>query len=353
MIVSVLTNLTVVLVLSLALCIAALLSILLLRVAPSRLLEVSFEPEVVRGFKGEAVETAAKLRAEPGLWGTARLVEIIPPKGVLATLGPPDGGSYDLRLLTTFAGRFEGFVAEVEMPDALGLFTRSEVAATTPLCLESLPLGLLARPSVVNLRAIALGEYPSGARGSGQEFYAAEPYSGVSDAHDILWRQMAKRDDETFVFKVREANVPEAVRLLFLELEERGPGLPRWMDLVSEATSRIGISLLEAGVRMTVVSRRQGAVITLEVEDLRELADATVEMWSGSSPQVHRLEYLPSQIVLTGIKELRDAEVANLVGAGPSIIVAEDTSQGSLGQRMVVFSGSEDVGSVVQAVLLR
>lgn len=339
--------------LTLVLCIVAFASMLFLRAAPARLLEVRFTPESVRVFKGEAAETDVRLQAETGVWGIAKLAAIVPPKGVLVTLSPSKGESNSLRLETKFAGRFEGFMAKVELSDTLGLFTRAEVAEKTPLRLDSLPLGLLAHPSVVGLSAIALGEEPSGMRGLGQEFYAAEPYGGVSDAHDILWKRIAKTNEELLVIKVREANVPEVVHVSFLELEERGPDLPRWMDLVSEATSRIGRSLLEAGVGMVLISRRRGAVAVLDAGSLAQLADTTMEMWTAGSPERRVLESHNPQMVVTGMKELSNKEVASLVAAIPSIVVAEERSEGSLGDRTIIFTGSEDVGRLVQAVLIQ
>ncbi|MGD0396338.1 MAG: hypothetical protein ABSB26_05430 [Nitrososphaerales archaeon] len=352
-VVSALTDLTMLLALALVLCIVAFTSMLFLRAAPTRLLEVHFTPESVRVFKGDAAETVVRLQTETGVWGIVKLAAIVPPKGVLATLSPSKDESYSLRLETKFAGRFEGFTARVELPDALGLFTRAEVAEKTPLRLDSLPLGLLAHPSVVGLSAIALGEEPSGMRGLGQEFYAAEPYAGVSEAHDILWKRIAEADDELVVVKLREANVPEAVHVWFLELEERGLELPRWMDLVSEATSRMGRCLLEAGAGMVLISRRRGTVAVLDAGSLTRLADATMEMWTAGSPESRVLESHNPQMVVTGMKELGNREIASLVATIPSIVVAEEKSEGYLGDRTIVFVGSEDVGRLVQAVLIQ
>ena len=58
-------------------------------------------------------------------------------------------------------------------------------------------------------------------------------------------------------------------------------------------------------------------------------------------------------MVVTGMKELGNREIASLVATIPSIVVAEEKSEGYLGDRTIVFVGSEDVGRLVQAVLIQ
>jgi hypothetical protein len=53
------------------------------------------------------------------------------------------------------------------------------------------------------------------------------------------------------------------------------------------------------------------------------------------------------------MKELGNREIASLVATIPSIVVAEEKSEGYLGDRTIVFVGSEDVGRLVQAVLIQ
>lgn len=340
--------------LSFALAVVALVSLLVLHSVPPNVLRVHFTPERVRAFKGERSETTVQLESARNLWGIPRLVAVIPPKGVDAAFEPMNPGQYRLSFVTKFAGRFTGITTRVEMHDMFALFTRAEEDTKADFILDSLPTGLLTPLPIVSLSVVALGDAPSGTKGLGQEFFAAELYDLSSDTRDLLWRRIAAMADEKLVVKAREANIPDNLQIGFLETEERGDALPRWMDLVSEAVARVGGSLLKAGVKVRLVSERQARVSSFEVREPRQLADAIMEMWSaGSHGHAMRGDIRESDIMVTGTKDLASPEVLSLVSLRPSVVVSEERSAGAVGPRTVVYTGKEDVGKVVQTVLTR
>lgn len=353
-IVSAFANLTLALALSLTLSVVAVMSLVALRSTPQGTLEVSLSPRSPRGFKGEVQEVVVKLGSPRRRWGIPRLVSVAPPKGVEVTFERVGEGTYRLLFQTKFAGRFTGLTTRVEMPDAFALFSRVEESVNAGFVIDSLPTGLLVPMPVVGLSAVSLGDSPAGSRGQGQEFFSVELYDPSNDVRDIIWRRVASMPDDKLVVRLKEANIPEVLRVGFVETEQRGDGLPRWMDLVTEAMARVARSIMGAGVRVRIVSERGRSTSSFEVSSLARLADAVMEVWTTAAPETHREGSLgDSDIIITGTKELSNPTVALMVSRTPSVVISEERSEGTIGANAVVYTGKEDVGRIVQTVLTR
>ena len=217
--------------------------------------------------------------------------------------------------------------------------------------LDSLPRSLLQRPRPLPMAAISIGEAPSGSRGAAQEFYSIEDYGAGSDPRGILWKRVAESPTEHLMARVGESNIPKALTVGVVETATRFETQAWFMDLVSEALARIGREAVEYGITVQVVSDINGKVRAATARTVPELASCVVSLWSeGKSQAGDALQ--EAHVVITGLDDTRDQRVLGLVASRPSVVVMSGRPGGSLGRKAMFYTGSEDVGRVLQTVLV-
>lgn len=322
---------------------------MVVRLAAAQYSELRLEPHRFSDFKGRRFESrltfegrkrgavlgVSRMRTQPGLDAEVR----------------PSGDAFVVTFQTRFAGRFTSLVATVRVSDALGLVFSEDEVTFKEFVLDSLPGSLLQRPRPLPMAAISIGEAPSGSRGAAQEFYSIEDYDAGSDTRGILWKRVAESTTEHLVARVGESNIPRALTVGVVETATRFETQPWFMDLVCEALARIGREAVEYGITLRVVSEINGMVRTATARTVPELASCVVSLWSEGKGLAGDL-LAEANVVVTGLDDLRDRRVLGLVASRASVVVASGTPGRSLGRKAMVYTGSEDVGRVLQTVLL-
>ncbi len=239
----------------------------------------------------------------------------------------------------------------LEFSDPLRLFSRTlELSFDNPV-VEVIPLSLAGPTSRISPRIASTGDSPAGSPGQGQEVYGIDSYRGSAQTKDILWKRVARSPSQDLFVRIRESNVPETIRVSVIQTVDRGPNRYPWVDLVCESIGIIGNHLLTMGLtlRLTFSS---GGIQTENVSALNELVDSMMN-FSGSRPEMDNVRRLAqdTDLVITGLKELENPEVAQLISRKPSLLILEDAEPGLLGTQSVIFSGRENVVPLILRVI--
>jgi uncharacterized protein (DUF58 family) len=260
--------------LGLAMAFASAISLVILRGRIPGAIDIITEESRVRLFKGERGSLTLRTPGLQNNWARVEVrsvtfdgpvstaVEVKGPEEVTVTFSPET------------ATRYSSAQAQVEVRDAVGLFSVPRSVTLHGVTVDSLPISLIARPTPVYVPPMVVGESPAGAPGKGQEFYGIEEYTLHSESRDILWKRAARAPDAPLLARVREANSPEVVRLEVIAEDAPSKDRASLVDLECEALGELGRALLLAGVDVEVVGPdAKGRA----AEDEDELADAIME----------------------------------------------------------------------------
>jgi len=255
-----------------------------------------------------------------------------------------------------YAGRFKGLTVNFELRDPLQLFHKTMQISRPDFIIDSLPKSLLADMRVARPMTLTLGERTGRTRGSGQEFYALDEYSNQVEKHDIMWKAVARMTDENkFVVKVRESNIPKTLKIGIVKYAKRRfEEELRWTDIACEGAGLLGYVVLLIGCDVELIYGGGDHAAVSHAADISELSSSIMEMSvSGETSSEETYSIISeSDICITGMKELEEQLFANAVSRMPSLLVSEpEADVRVIGDRSVVFTGTEDVNPLVNAVV--
>jgi hypothetical protein len=339
--------------LALSLTTVAVVSFVSLRLVPQRVFEVNLREAPTRAFKGGTLEYPLLFRSSRDEQ-TAHVKLLAVPEGIHADLVPDGEHGHILTMTSKFSGAYSGFSLKVGVYDPIGIFVRYE-ERTLGLVAEFLPLSLLAPRSEITVSAAILGDRPGGSRGSGQEFYAAEPYDSAHESKGILWKRLAESQGNNLMVRVGEANIPETLTICFLEAQRRPPKqLPPWMDLASEAISIIGLTIIGTRSTLRLIHQVGNGSTVYEAKDLSSLADALAWIWRDDVYKERTTERAADAgIVITGEAEIQDPSIFTLLARKPSVVLSYSSSRVTRGAGVVFFTGNENISGLVYQVMSR
>jgi orotate phosphoribosyltransferase-like protein len=126
------------------------------------------------------------------------------------------------------------------------------------------------------------------------------------------------------------------------------------MDLVAEAVAQMGKQLLMARTSLEIQTLLPVGSFRTRVSNMAQLADASVGMWTRQGEDRLQAAILKSDLMIIGPKEFIGNELlAATGGSGLSVLISEKPiTSGRLGAAHV-FTGKEDLSSVVAEVLQR
>ncbi|MDG7025522.1 MAG: hypothetical protein JRN11_02095 [Nitrososphaerota archaeon] len=335
-----------------SLAIVVLISLFLLLALPKKELELTVKDTVRRAFKGEQVSSGIRLGS--GRWTSRATLEVLSAPEGLETAIQGEERDRTLAVRSIYSGVYKGITLKVGILDPLGLFARKEVHELQ-VSYEFLPTSLLAGKGPLRLTALIPGDYPGGRRGSGQEFYATEPYGSSSNSKDIMWKRQAKLPYESLMVRAGEANIPEQLSVCFVERMETDPKrLPRWMDLASEALASVGLPVVSTGITLRVTHAKKDGATVAEARDLGGLASLIMKIWSDVEAGTTDTERDRPDMVITAEEETQAPETMRLVLEKPSVILCGSRGRRDVqGTNVVFYTGHEDVSNLVASVLSR
>lgn len=338
---------------ALSLTTVAIVSIVSLRLVPQRAFEVNLKATPTRAFKGGTLKYPLVFRS-PRDEQAAHVKLLTIPEGIHADLVPDGEHGRILTVTSKFSGAYSGFSLKVGVYDPIGIFVRYE-ERKLDLVAEFLPLSLLAPRSEISVAAAILGDRPGGSRGSGQEFYAAEPYDSAHESKGILWKRLAESQGNDLMVRVGEANIPETLTICFLESQRRPPKqLPAWMDLASEAISIIGLTIIGTRSTMRIIHQAGNVATVDEARDLTGLADALAWIWRDDIRKEMTTETAADAgIVITGEAEIQDPPIFAHLIRKPSVVLSYSSTRVTRGAGVVFFTGNENISGLVYQVMSR
>jgi uncharacterized protein (DUF58 family) len=324
----------------------------LVLVSSARVAGASLEPDKVRAFKHEKASAKLKLAGIGSKLVGSREFSVQTPWGVKCALGEFRGGSGDLTLEASRAGRFEKLSLRLTDTDLLGLFAREEVVPLEGFVLESLPLSLRARTSPVSALAVSVGDSPAGKRGGGQELYAVEQYHPELGARDVIWSRVARSPVEELVSGTREASIKRfvsiAIALTWKSEEHRAVIL----DTSAEAVAQIGKTLLEFGTALRLSYLAKGKEASAAASSLPELADLTMELSSIDNCGIKAHESITgSDLFIAEINDYRDGAGSFARRGEPVLLISETTGFSDKRNRLFIFTGREDLSALIASVI--
>lgn len=341
--------------LSLSLAIMAAISLILMRRGIGTV-SLSVDPHHVNVFKGHSISTVVSIRSPRASLARVSRVEFIGPFGMVGILGKLDRGRAELSLTPSYAGEFSGSRIVVTLSDVLGLYSHMRVF-DLDLTVDSLPISLLLPESPMQVSTAVHGDVSTGGRGSGQELYAVESYSPGSDAKDVMWKRLARSEDEKMHVRVREATSKAVVVLLYVT--KRGPD-PRTavvrMDMASEAVAQVGRRLVSLGVSVEVAHQSDAGLSVGRASSEHELVGAIAEgLWrngAGSDAGSSGSFLAPSDLLMVGQEMLEDERVARwLEERMPVLLLSGEASHTWSGTPIFTFSGGEDLSQLTEVLL--
>ncbi|HUK79451.1 MAG TPA: hypothetical protein VLU91_02180 [Nitrososphaerales archaeon] len=332
--------------LALGMVFTSLVSVVVFRSRGKRVAHVSAEAPKLRVFKRSEARTPLLV---PGLldrW-TAVTLGAVSVAESEASVVPLGEGRADLVVKPRRAGRFERIDVTLELHDTLGLFAVRRTVPLSGLVVDSLPLSMLAPPRRVFAPPIVIGEVPAGSAGKGQEFYGIEQYTERSEGRDILWKRAAAAPERPLMARVREANIPDAVRLVVVtgELSEVVAG--ELVDLECEALGMLGGALLQVGVAVDIVSpdgRHHRAT------DDDELADSIMEVSACKQASGQGLLSPDGYAIFLAVGPIDYGQVLSM-GRNPVVFVGKGSR--GVDSFSANFTGVEDLTRIVGLVLSR
>ncbi|MDA4126799.1 MAG: DUF58 domain-containing protein [Thaumarchaeota archaeon] len=274
------------------------------------------------------------------------------PYGLECAIGEVRGGSGDLTLVPSLAGRFSDLSLKLIDGDILGLFARESIINLEGFVLESLPSSLRAPARPIVVSPISLGDIPAGRRGGGQELHAVEEYHPGLEAKDVIWRRVAQSPTEELTMRARESSVRRTVSIGLAMAWESDASKAVLFDLTAEALAQIGKTLIELGTAVRISYVSQGRFSFVESTRLGELADATLAISETDNGGLRMHQSISeSDIIVFEIKNYLEKE--RLSGSGNELVllISETPGIAARRERVFVFSGREDLTNIVESVI--
>ncbi len=311
----------------------------------------ALEENHLKGFKGDTLSTTARLGPRRLGWVSVRVYSAVAGSEE-ATVAVQDG-MITLPFETRYAGRLRGMRLRLEFSDPLQLFSRVHEISYEDFTLDVLPLSLLRPPSARRYAMLTLGEEPAGAPGRGQELFNIDEYQPFSDTKNIIWKRVAKSADQSLFIRIRESNVPSVIRVGLLDAVRRDERVG-WVDLFCEGVGLLGKELIDLGCRLEVSYGSPSGLTVCQVSDLQDLAEALLSFSSSASGAQFADQLIDrSDVVVTGLREVEEPEIARTLSRKPSMLIHERASPMYIGERSVIFSGRESIFPLIARVVER
>jgi hypothetical protein len=345
----------VVLALCLALFIAAGISELILAGTTTSGVRIDLEDPHISCFKeSEAVENIS-IRYKTKRFVRVLVSSVKGPAGI-DTAANDVSGSLSLTFKPKFAGRFRGLSVTFEFVDPLGLFKKTLEITRDDFTLDCYPSSLLKNVRQAAPLTLALGERTGRTHGSGQEFYSIDEYTTSVERKNIYWKKIASLPDERLLVKIREANIPQSVSIGLVKTVDRQMSDLEWMDLACEGIGLLGTNIFSIGCDVILLFYSEKSIVRSEAKDSLEFREALMQMSrSQTSDKENSSEILyECDICVTGLKELEDGPLAFEVSKKAALLIKdEDTYPATLGDLSIIYTGSEDLGELVNRVIRR
>ncbi len=329
----------------------AVIMVLFISLSTRAVAKPALDANHLRGFKGDTLSTKATLRSRRLGWISTRAYSQIAGADE-AVVGIQDG-TITLPFETKYAGRFRGMKLRLEFSDPLQLFSKIHEINYEDFTLDVLPLSLLRPPTARRAMMLTMGEEPAGAPGMGQELFNVDEYQPFSDTKNIIWKRVARSADQSLFVRIRESNVPHMIRIGLLDAAQRDERLG-WVDLLCEGAGLLGKELIDLGCQLEVSHGSPSGLIVHNVSDLQDLAEALFAFSGSASGAQFAYQLIDqSDVVVTGLREVEEPGIARALSRKPSLLIHESASPMHLGDRSVVFSGSESIFPLVARVVER
>jgi hypothetical protein len=334
-----------------ALAFSAVGSYLLLRYRGPKGIVLEASPTRLRLVKHERAPISLSVISRGTRWFTLSSASAPQSSGLVLKHEPKeDPGAF--MVVADYAGRYERLELKVTFVDVLGLFKREERVRPEDFAVEVLPLSILASPRRSAIFAMTTGETPAGSRGSGQEFYGIEEYGGMSDSKDILWKRVAKTSTEEIVSRIREANVPQSLKVALIESREGDRTF--WMDTVTEALGRIGVTLLGLGVGLDVLTQTSDGEVSLLARNMDELVELVIGVWKEKGvPELVGEASLSADLVIAGSGAMATHEVYSLSESMPTLVVLDAGRPAAMGARSKILADTFEFENFISWVAVR
>jgi uncharacterized protein (DUF58 family) len=318
----------------------------------SRNARISAEPHRLRVFKGESAVALLRLDSGRRRWVRTGALSLGEFPGLTSECRVLDPMRFEMLLRPVCAGKFELRTVSLEVTDVTGLFVSQE---TLPIevVVESLPLSLLEPKRVAATSLLAVGENPSGRRGSGQELYAVGPYRPDVDTKDILWRRVARMEDESIPVRVREANIRMSVRIGVALSWTSSKQRAERVDLVLEAVAQMGSLLLSLGTAVEVVFALGPSLERKTASNEVELVDSLMALSETSSSAQSTLGSANCDLLVLGPEQLDGLRSRVMGYSPPVVVVSEEVPASILPPGVAAFTGREDLSALSMLVLNR
>jgi hypothetical protein len=337
-------------VLAMTLIVMAGVSLLLLRYSYATT-NASVEPSRLRMFKQRTRSVVLRVGAQRSGFAQVSSVTVLSPPGLTVEAGKLERGAMELSFSPEYAGSFSGFRAVIGVADPMALFAQTR-EVQLDLVVDVLPLSLLLEDRPLIVAPMTYGEVPSGTRGAGQEHYDVEPYAPGLDAHDLMWKRIARFGEDELQVRVREASTKGDVGIVVAMRGDKSERKVVRTDLASEAIAQIGKRLISFGVRVELVYSRQGRARGRMVSNVVELADWIVESWSGdaSGDGLHAA-LARADLAILGPQEYEDGVEATPAGSRLTLVIWDRSGRPDPGGRFFVFTGADDLAPLAEAIL--
>ncbi len=317
--------------------------------------------------KGEEHDTVLSIESRGAGWiGTSFKIET----GQQMATEPISEGKVRIRFLGKYAGRMEGVKVEISLSDPLHLLKRTDTVVHREFVLDTLPQSLLASVMPVHRTIYGFGEAPTGFPGPGQELYGLDRYNPGMETKNIIWKRVAKSSDESLIASVRESSVRDVVRVGIVRFAERGDEREAWGDMLCEALGQIGKEAFEmgAGVQLVYFSppkgeapeerkKREDEVFSPEIvhaksAEVMDLAEALMACSVALPSREVEAVVADSDIIVTGLKELEDDQLAKVLAERPLLLIHEAAAPSSaFTEKSVIWTGNQNLFSMVRKVV--
>ncbi|MDA4121261.1 MAG: hypothetical protein OK404_02500 [Thaumarchaeota archaeon] len=333
--------------LALALAFSSLVSLGLLRLRARAGVRVEAEDRSLRVFKKDHASTELRMFGSADRWVSVSVDSARFEGPVEVEVDRMSEGRFELKVTPLAAGRYAGLILSLRLTDVLKLFSASILEKRVDLVIDSLPMSLLAPVRSPVISPLVLGENPAGRPGRGQEFYGVEEYSYRTESRDIMWKRAARRPESPLLARVREANIPEFIRVK-VRREDQDGEKTKSTDLLCEALATLGRTVLMMGVDTEFLAP-DGQTFT--VGDDEELADAIMAI-SAVSASVHEADHAASGTDITVLVGGSAWDDLGLDAGGPLVLIGEGPVT-ARGRFVFFYSGVEDMTQAVGLVISR
>jgi len=330
----------------------------------SRNARVTAAPRRLRVFKGEGAATLLRLESGGRRWLRTGALSLDEVPGLECECRALEPSRPELVLKPVCAGRFELSVIRLDVTDIIGLFVRQEILSLD-VVVESLPSSLLVPVRTALASPLAVGENPAGRSGSGQELYAVGQYGPDLETKDILWKRVARMEDESIPVRVREANVRMSVGIGVAISWTSARQRAERIDLVLEAVAQMGRLLLSWGTTLEVTFPLGPSFEKRRAANVVELVDLLMTV-SGTSSSVQSTPgSARCDLLVVGPEQLDGLRSRHAASSLPVVVVLEKAQPlvpslvpppalpPVLPPGASAFTGTEDLSALSMLVLNR